>query len=182
MEKGDIMSIKDKLLDELLRREGSYVNDSADSGGETNYGITINVARRYGYTGSMRALSKALAKDIYIDRYWHKLSLDKILKVAPKAAEELFDTGVNMGISRAGRFLQRSLNVFNPKAKLVVDGAIGQKTINSLNTFIKKRGAEGDSILLKALDSLQGNFYIELAERRIKDKRFVFGWFRNRIR
>lgn len=37
--------MKDKIINEIIRVEGGYVNDPRDSGGETNFGITVAVAR-----------------------------------------------------------------------------------------------------------------------------------------
>ena len=57
-------------LNELIEREGGYVNDPADRGGATKYGITEAVARAHGYKGHMRDLPKDLAKTIYRKTYW----------------------------------------------------------------------------------------------------------------
>ena len=173
--------IRDSIIERVIFIEGGYANDKYDSGGKTQYGITEAVARKNGYKGDMRNLPMKKAKEIYVKRYWNKLNLADVVYEAPRVAEELFDTAVNMGTGRAGRFLQRSLNVFDKDAKLTVDGAVGPKTIKALLKFIDKRGAYGDVVLTRALDSLQGSFYITLAERRIKDKRFIYGWFKNRV-
>lgn len=173
--------IQNKLIGALIKIEGGYVNDSSDSGGETRYGITKAVARSNNYYGEMRRFPRELAVEIYSKKYWNKLNLTMISGMAPEVAEEMFDTGVNLGTRRAGEFLQRSLNVFDSKANLVVDGAVGPATLKVLVRFIDKRGALGDKTLTKALDSLQGSFYITLAERRVKDKRFIFGWFSHRV-
>ncbi len=179
------MTLKEEVINGIIKVEGGYVNDSADSGGETNYGITKRVARAYGYRGKMRNLSKKKAYDIYAKRYWDKLRLDDIEALSPTIAEELADTGVNMGTARAGRFLQRALNVLNNKQAhykdLVVDGQIGAKSIKALRTFLNVRGDRGVQVLYRMLNSLQGAFYVTLAERRTKDERFIFGWFSNRV-
>ena len=38
----------DRMIDELIEREGDYVNHPADKGGPTRYGITEGVARAHG--------------------------------------------------------------------------------------------------------------------------------------
>ena len=38
----------DKITDEIVRREGGYVNDPDDPGGATKYGVTIHSMRRLG--------------------------------------------------------------------------------------------------------------------------------------
>ena len=181
------MSIKNKVINKIITVEGGYINDPSDSGGETNYGITIYVARKYGYKGRMIDLPKSLAFEIYKTRYWDSMGLDVVEDIAgEKIAEELADTGVNVGVLRASEFLQRSLNVLNNREKiykdLKIDGDIGGKTLLALNSFMNKRRDKGGaSVLFKMLNSLQGAFYITLAERREKDEKFIFGWFKNRV-
>ena len=53
------MALKDQIIDEIIRKEGGYVNDPADSGGETNWGITVNRARQSGYNGDMRTMPRS---------------------------------------------------------------------------------------------------------------------------
>lgn len=174
------MNLKSRVINEIISIEGGYSNDISDSGGETKFGITIAVAREYGYTGKMTDLPFDLAFEIYSKRYWDSLELDKISRIAPKVAERLCDIGVNMGITQAGRFLQRSLIAFG--ADIILDGNIGQKTINALEEYIKNRGLVGERVLIIAINSLQGHFYISLTEKREKDKKYIFGWLKNRIK
>lgn len=176
-----MLNLEQTLINEIIRIEGGYVDDPNDSGGQTRYGITKATARRSGYYGAMSKLPKYLAYKIYKKRYWSPLKTGRVAEIAPITAVELFDTGVNLGIGRSARFLQRSLNVLDPSANLKVDGKIGSNTLKVLSKYIKKRGKVGDLVLKKMLDSLQGSFYITLAERRVKDKRFIFGWFKNRV-
>ena len=37
------------------------------------------------------------------------------------------------------------------------------------------------TVMLRMLDAQQGAFYMDLAERRPKDERFVYGWFLHRV-
>jgi len=174
--------LRDSIVDKVIFIEGGYADDPLDSGGKTKYGVTERVARRSGYKGHMKNLSLAQAKKIYINKYWNRMYLDGVAEIAPRVAEELFDSAGNMGTGRAGRFLQRALNVFNSRGHLIVDGKIGPATIRALTKFINKRGHYGDIVLTRALNSLQGAFYISLAERRVKDKRFIYGWFKHRVK
>ncbi len=180
MSRINVTALQNLLLNELIQREGGYVNDPSDSGGETKYGVTKAVARKYGYKGSMKDLTINIAKDIYTKKYWDRLNLDEVAEIAPLTAEELFDTGVNMGTKRAGKFFQRSLNLLT-KDNLKVDGDIGPATLRAFNKYINKRGTDGDEVMFKMLNSLQGCFYISLAERRSKDRKFIYGWFKNRV-
>jgi lysozyme family protein len=90
-----------------------------------------------------------------------------------------------MGIRTAATFLQRALNVLNRQqtdsADLAVDGVVGQKVMRALSAFLEKRDKQGETVLLKALNSLQGARYIELAESRPANENFVYGWLKNRV-
>ena len=133
------MSIKKKIIDQIIEIEGGYVNDPKDSGGETKYGITKATAYAYGYMGNMKELPRELAFEIYAKRYWDALNLSLIEAWSMQLAEELADTSVNMGPETAARFLQRSLNVLNMQEKkysdMTVDGDLGQKTLTALRSY-----------------------------------------------
>ena len=176
----------DELIDGLLEREGGYVNHPSDRGGPTKYGITEAVARAHGYSGSMRGLPRAEAAAIYRRLYWLRPRFDQVAKRSNRIAAELFDTGVNMGPAVAATFLQRALSALNRNRKdyadLVPDGRVGPATLSALDTFLDIRGASGgEAVLLKALDALQGERYLRLAERRPANEAFLYGWLANRI-
>ena len=176
----------DELIDGLLEREGGYVNHRADRGGPTNYGITEAVARANGYRGAMRELPRAEAAAIYKRLYWLRPRFDQVAKRSARLAAELFDTGVNMGPAVAATFLQRALSALNRNGgdypDLVPDGRIGQSTLAALDSFLAVRGkASGEVVLLRALDALQGERYLRLAERRPANEAFLYGWLANRV-
>lgn len=200
-----------ELIDELIEREGDYVDNPLDRGGPTRFGISEAVARAQGYAGPMRRLPRDEAVAIYKRLYWLRPRLDKIAERSEAIAEELFDTGANMGPAVAITFLQRALSALNRDRKdyadLVPDGRIGPMTLAALDTFLRLRGgggdgrphpgqpgasggrphpgqpgaADGETILLRALDALQGERYIRLAERRPANEAFLYGWLANRI-
>jgi lysozyme family protein len=177
--------IIDQLIDALIEREGGYVNHPADRGGPTNYGITEAVARAHGYSGPMRGLPREEAAAIYKRLYWLRPRFDQVAKRSERIAEELFDTGVNMGPAVATTFLQRALSALNRERKdypdLVPDGRIGPATLGALDSFLESRRPGGESVLLRALDALQGERYIRLAERRPANEAFLYGWLANRL-
>lgn len=176
----------EEIINDIIKVEGGYSNDKSDSGGETMYGITIAVAREYGYLGEMKNLPKQTAYDIYYKSYVVKPGFDKIAAVDSDIAAELVDTGVNMGTGVAGKFLQQALNAFNDGGSkypdLMVDGIVGKASVSALQAFLKQRGADGKVVLLKALNSLQGARYIMLAETKPQNERFTYGWFLNRVK
>ena len=175
----------DRLLAELIEREGGYVHHPDDRGGPTKFGITERTARAHGYEGTMRDLPRALAHDIYTARYWDAPRFDHVSTIFPRVAAELFDTGVNMGPAAATAFLQRALNALNRRGRDWPDISLTRRidagTLAALRAFRDKRGAAGETVLLRALDALQGARYIELAEGRAANESFVYGWLANRL-
>jgi lysozyme family protein len=174
-----------ELVDAVIAREGGFVDHPADRGGATHWGITEAVARQNGYTGPMRKLPRDLAVSIYTQQYWHSPGFDKIAKLAPSLAAELFDTGINMGTLTAIAYLQRALNALNRNgadyADIIVDRQIGPATLNALSRFLATRGRHAESVLTKAIDALQGAHYLRLAESRPSQEAFLYGWLANRI-
>lgn len=179
------MTSVSKLIDAVIDREGGYVNHPADRGGPTCWGITEAVARQNGYQGHMRNLPREQAALIYRKLYWTRPGFDKIATRAPTLAAEMFDTGINMGVGTAAGFLQRALNALNRSARdypdIAVDRAIGPRTLTALDGYLKVRGRAGETVLLKAVEALQGERYIALAEKNPSQEAFAYGWLANRI-
>ena len=176
----------EQFLNELIRREGGYVNNPADRGGATKYGITEAVARQNGYKGHMKDLPESLARDIYRKQYWTVPRFNQVNALSPLVAEELLDTGVNCGVGFTKPTLQRALNLLNNQGKggwpdLAVDGIYGPATINALKIYLSKRGKEGERVLLRILNILQGERYISICERNPSQEQFFFGWISKRV-
>lgn len=174
-----------KVLPTLSQLEGGYVNDPDDPGGETNWGITIYTAKKYGYTGDMKKLSKDKAEKIYKLGYWDTCRLDDF--PSQKLAEFVFDCNVNHGGTIGAVFMQRSLNALNtdPKGKVLwpvleVDGKVGNLTLSTLEIALKSR-KNMEELIFKTMNCIRGVFFIEISERREKSKKFMYGWMGNRI-
>ena len=184
MGQGDEVNV-DALIAQVIAREGDYSDHPADRGGATRFGITEAVARADGYAGAMRRLPLARAEAIYRRLYWFAPGWDRVAAHAPRLAEELFDTGVNMGPGVAASFLQRALNALNRGGgdypDLAVDGRIGLATLAALGAFLQHRGRAGETVLLKAVEALQGERYLTLAERRPANEAFLYGWLADRL-
>lgn len=181
----DTQDLARSIIDAVIDREGGYVDHPADRGGPTRYGITQGVARADGYDGPMRMLPHARAVSIYRRLYWTAPRLDAVARMAPGIAAELFDTGVNMGPAVAIGFLQRALNALNRGATdypdLAMDGQAGPRTLAALREFLVRRGTGGETVLLRAIEALQGERYVALAEARPANEAFLYGWLANRI-
>ena len=112
-----------EALRRLLIHEGGYTNDAADPGGPTNFGITIADYRHYvkpdASAADVRAMKLDEAKGIYRGKYWDAMRCDGLPAGVDYA---VFDYGVNSGVSRAAKVLQRALGVAD-------DGTIGPLTL-----------------------------------------------------
>lgn len=81
----------DSFIDKLLKREGGYVNDPDDRGGETKYGIS----KKANPDVDIASLTIDAAKSIYKSRYWDAIGADGL----PADMRELaFDAAVNHGV------------------------------------------------------------------------------------
>jgi lysozyme family protein len=114
-----------KCLDMLLHHEGGFVNHPDDPGGMTNLGVTKAVYEKYikrnATEAEMRALTKIDVSPIYRSNYWDRGHCDDL----PSGVDwSVFDWGVNSGMGRAAKALQRVVGV-------TADGAIGPMTIKA---------------------------------------------------
>jgi len=120
-------------LTRVLKDEGGYSNDPHDPGGPTNYGITLNDYRLYinsnGQAEDVKNMSLDQAKTIYKSKYWDAQNCDQL----PSGLDYVvFDYGVNSGIGRSTKVLQRKVGV-------AADGKIGPATIAAVNKQDKKQ-------------------------------------------
>lgn len=116
------MSNFDRAFRELVGNEGGYSNHPDDPGGETNWGITVAIARENGYVGAMKDMDQTVAKTIYARKYW----LSAFDSLPYPVAFQVFDGAVNSGIGQAVRWLQRAVGVAD-------DGKLGPITLNAVS-------------------------------------------------
>src|SRR6187401_1657476 len=102
----------DEALRRVLVHEGGYSNHPSDPGGPTNWGITIHDARAHwkkeATAADVRNMPVEVAKDIYRSKYWDAMRCDDLPAGLDYA---VFDYGVNSGIGRAVKVLQRLLGL-----------------------------------------------------------------------
>ena len=158
----------EKFLDYIFEVEGGFTNDKNDRGGATNFGITEEEAREFGYTGDMRNLTKDFAENIYLKKYYLGNKLDKIID--DRVALSIFDWAVNSG-RRGIKKAQIVANKFG--ANLVIDGIIGNKTLEAIN------GIDPEAFL-KEYHEIQRTFYKNLAAKDSTQEDFLKGWL-NRV-
>lgn len=90
------------IQEAILKDEGGYVFDRADPGGETKYGIS----KRAYPKEDIKNLTPARALEIYTRDYWERAGTDSL---PCSLAYCVFDFGVNAGVSRSVKTLQRVL-------------------------------------------------------------------------
>ena len=116
-------------------------------------------------------------REFYEANFWDRLRLDDFED--QDVANEMFDTAVNMGVGRAGKFLQECLNYLNRNGSLfddlVEDGKIGPASLAALNE-IESNGDAG--ILLTMLNVCQGRHYMEYMRKSPTQEKYARGWFK----
>jgi len=185
------MADYDVAFDITLAHEGGYDNDPDDAGGETYKGV----ARKYYPTWAGWAIIDAakeepnfpdslkgnivldsMIREFYRINYWNRFDGDGLSEQL--LANELFDTGVNMGVSRAVEFLQKALNVLNRNGKLYddigEDGKFGNDTITALSAYLS---TDSVNLLLKIMNVLQGMHYVNYMTKNPTQEKYARGWF-----
>lgn len=160
----------DKAFSLTVGIEGVYSNDEHDKGRETKYGIS---KRSYPHL-DIKNLTLSDAKQIYYDDFWNTKEMDLDL-FSLSVAIELFDTGVNTGMSKVRKMLQTALNLLNRVETrypdLIVDGIIGSTTMKALSLTDEKE-------LLKVLNGLQFMWYFEIVDHDHIQEKFFAGWIK----
>lgn len=173
--------------------EGGYVKDPVDRGGETYRGIARvhhpqwsgwkRIDAQRGKTGFPNSLDRDRAlqnnvKTFYKRAYWDRFNGDELPDQL--LANEMYDTAVNMGVRRAVRFLQSSLNLLNRDQRdyqdLIVDGWFGDKTLRALQTLLKND--RSSDALVKMMNIQQGARYVEIMAGDSSQERFARGWIK----
>ncbi|MFL0808782.1 MAG: N-acetylmuramidase [Agarilytica sp.] len=168
----------DKLIQDVLRREGGFVNHPADRGGPTNFGITQKTLSQYmgraALISDVENMAPDLAAEIYRQNYYFRPAINTL----PEAIQAfIFDSAVNHGPRRAIKFIQLVVNDAGYEPRLDDDGAMGPNT---------RRGAEwaqntmGEHFLL-ALFEERKNFYRVIVANRPSQEVFLKGWM-NRVK
>lgn len=119
----------DEAMVQVYKDEGGYTNDAADSGGPTNYGITIHDARTYwkadATADDVRNMPKAVAADIYAKHYANPIHYDELPAGVDYA---IFDYGINSGVSRSVKVAQGIVGVHQ-------DGGLGPTTLSAIQKY-----------------------------------------------
>lgn len=181
-----------KAFKHTMHIEGGYVDDPDDAGGETYRGIArrfhpnwegwkiIDGLKKSGNFPRCLYIDKnlnALHEAFYKQMFWDRFQGDSIS--VQEIAEEMFDTGVNMNVTRAVKFLQRGLNYLNRNGKLFPDmaddGKLGPTTLKNLKLYLEK---DSPNMLLKIMNVLQAQHYLNYMSKSPTQEKYCRGWFR----
>lgn len=173
--------------------EGSWANHPSDRGGETFRGIARKRWQNWEGWVIIDRLKKEsdfpnnletdpdlgnLVVKFYHDNFWTQINGDAIQQ--QEIADELYDTGVNMGTTFSVKILQNSLNILNKNQQLykdiAEDGKLEQGTLGAISALLGTRKLE---LLLKVMNLAQGCKYLQLLQDPTQET-FALGWM-NRV-
>ena len=160
------------LAEEIVAREGGFVNDPSDPGGATNHGVTIHTLRRLGLdlTGDgqvtdadVRQLTRPRAVEIFIEHYFRRPGIAGLPELLQPP---VFDMYVNAG-TNAVKVLQRLLDAMG--FACTDDGVIGPATIRAAQLAAEA----APSHLADAYGIARRNYYYALADARPASRKYA---------
>lgn len=161
-----------EIAEEIVTREGGFVDDPSDPGGATHHGVTIGTMRRLGLdldgdgdvdVADVKRLDRAQALDIFLEEYFHA---PRIADLPEPLWASVFDMQVNAG-ANAVKILQRLLREMG--WDVAVDGQIGPQTLRACH---EAHAAAGDH-LVDAYGIARRNYYFQIADARVQSRKYV---------
>jgi lysozyme family protein len=167
------MSFIDKLVEDILKREGGYVNHPDDKGGPTNFGITQRTLSswedRKVTALEVKNMRKATAKRIYTYNYFYTPQIN----IIPRELQgQVFDCSINHGSRRAIKLLQDTLK--NSGYPVSVDGILGLQSAQACRDAVKNSGSDLSNMLVDTRVA----FYNRIVEKNPSQHVFLKGWLR----
>jgi len=146
-----------EIADDIVAREGGFVNDPDDPGGPTKHGVTIHTLRRLGLdlTGDATAL--------FLQHYYHAPRIDRL----PEALQpSVFDMYVNAG-ANAVRLLQELVSEMG--FETAADGVIGPLTLRA----VRAAWEAAPDHLVDAYGIARRNYYYRIGDRRPASRKYA---------
>lgn len=166
-----MLSVK-QIAEEIVTREGGFVNDPDDPGGPTKHGVTLHTLRRLGLdinrdtkidASDVRGLGRAQAVEIYVEHYHRRTGIGSL----PEGLQpSVFDMYVNAG-ANAVKVLQRLLTQMGYPCD--PDGQIGPQTIRAAQLAMDNAPEH----LADAYGIARRNYYYALADARPASRKYA---------
>lgn len=147
----------------VLQSEGGWEDNSADPGGVTMYGVTLDEYQAYKANPhltavNLRNITMPEVNDLYRKNYWNVCSCDLL----PGGIDYLvFDFGVNAGCGRSIKILQQVIGA-------TIDGSLGPKTLDLVLST-------DPTILMQQFTQAKEDYY-----KTLNNPTFEAGWL-NRV-
>lgn len=139
------------------KRKTGWVNDDADTGKETKFGISAAANPLV----DIESLTWAQAKEIYRTKYWLAGKCDQLYG---NLAFAHFDACVNHGVKKANQLLQRAVGVPD-------DGIIGPQTLKAIMAAMPTT-----DLVAKQLNERK-KLFKSIVENNPSQQKFLKGWF-----
>ena len=161
-----------QIAEEIVAREGGFVNDPDDPGGATKHGVTLATLRRLGIdatrdgridVGDVKALTRDQAVGLYRVYYFKAPGFGALPEVVQAS---IFDMYVNAG-GNAVKILQRLLTEMGFPCE--VDGEIGPATIRAAQMAYDAAPEH----LADAYGIARRNYYYALADKRVASRKYA---------
>ena len=174
----------EQLADDIVSREGGFVNHPNDKGGPTNRGVSLVFAQsipkkngRFPFDlngdgkvdiNDIKLVTAAIAKAAFIDNFFTAARVAEL----PACIQPMqFDMNVNGGNGGGAKVLQLAL--VNLGCQVAIDGALGPMTINAANAVCKR---VGDATFCKAYIAARIAHYEAIVRRDPSQRVFLAGW------
>lgn len=164
----------DIAIDDIIKREGGFVNHPMDKGGPTNYGITLRTLSEWldypARLDDLKELDLKEVREIYYELYFENTG---VYLLHEELQGFVLDSCVNHGPFNAIKMLQGVINQTGYKPVLTLDGIIGPQTAKASNWFHANAA-------VTVLISRRRMFYNDIVKRDQSQIVFRKGWF-NRL-
>lgn len=166
------MQSVEQIAQQIVMREGGYVNDPDDPGGATNFGVTIGTMKTLGLdlnkdgrvdAADVRALTRAQAEQIFVEHYFRK---PRLAELPQSVQASVFDMYVNAG-TNAVTILQKLVTRMGFATS--ADGAVGPNTIAAA----QQADAAAPSHFMDAYGIARRNYYYALADQRPTSRKYA---------
>lgn len=172
-------AVFDRAIAIVLEHEGAFVDDAADPGGATNWGVSLRWLRSMGHEvgdldgdgdvdrDDVAGMTVDQAVAFYGEHWWQRYHYDEL---EADVAIKVFDLSINMGPGGGHKVLQRAARSCGVDG-LVDDGVIGPKTRSAI-------AAMRSRCLVAAMRSEAAGYYRSLVAADPGRRKFLAGWLK----